>query len=200
MPTSTQASSEPAGRTFTRHARQQQIIDVTVRLLAEHGHAGVSLSQIATGAGVSKPTVLYYFADKAAVVQAAHDHVLQSMVAEVGEAVDAATTTERPAAYVRSMLRHFSDHPHHARASIEALTHSEEERDTAARWRPLADLLRAAREARGARGGDGPDERTAALIVGGAIDAIIVERLRDPDYASDAAAEDLVQLVERHLL
>lgn len=182
--------------TFTQRARRAQIIDVTIALLAENGYAGISLARIAERAGVTKPTVLYHFSDKADVVRAAYEHVLSALVTEVGEAVDAAEVIDRPAAYVRSMIRYLSEHPMHTRTSIEALTHADQQRDTAERWRPLADLLVAAGQARGT---DGPrDARTAALVLGGAIDAIVLEKLHDPEYDTAAAAEELVALLDGH--
>ncbi|QFG22791.1 hypothetical protein F7P10_18370 [Actinomadura sp. WMMB 499] len=63
-----------------------------------------------------------------------------------------------------------------------------------ARWGPLAEILHGAREARGL--GPGPDTRTPAIIVGGAIDGIVDERLHDPGYDAEAAAGSLVAMLE----
>ncbi|MUL41489.1 TetR/AcrR family transcriptional regulator [Streptomonospora sp. PA3] len=192
-------TGETGRQTFTRSARRDQIIGVAIGLLAEHGYAGVSLSQIAERAGVTKPTVLYHFSDKADIVRAAYEHVLTALVTEVGAAVDAAEVADRPAAYVRSMIAHLSEHPLHIRTSIEALTRIGNDADPSARWRPLADLLAAARQARES-GRDRRDDRTDALIIGGAIDAIVVEKLHDPDYDSAQAAEEVVGLIETRFI
>ncbi|MER7244474.1 helix-turn-helix domain-containing protein [Kribbella sp. NPDC000426] len=70
--------------------------------------------------------------------------------------------------------------------------------DSKARWSSVADLLSAARAARGITGET--DLRSAALVIGGGIDAIVSESLSDPEYDASAAAEVLVGVVEGGLL
>ncbi|WP_106396489.1 TetR/AcrR family transcriptional regulator [Actinocorallia populi] len=181
---------------FIEQARRDQLIGVTVDLVAERGYAAASLARIAQAAGLTKGAVLYHFASKDAVVAAAHAHVLNALVADVGAAVDAAPADRAPAAYVRRMIGHLTEHPDHARMIIEAMINVDRP-DAEARWRPLAALLRSAREARGLA--PGTDPRTLALIVGGAIDAIIGERLQDAAYDTEAAAEALVTMLETAL-
>lgn len=183
-------------RTFTRQARREQFIDATLALLTEHGYAGVSLSKIAERAGVSKPTVLYHFHDKAAVVRAAYGYVLAALVEDVGAAVDAAAVPDRPAAYVRSMVRHFSEHPRHVRTIVEAFTYGEAEHDPSARWRPLAEILCAADRSRSHCANTHEDYRNAALFIGGAIDAIVLEKSRDPEFDAANAADEIVRLMD----
>ncbi|MBM6590458.1 TetR/AcrR family transcriptional regulator [Brevibacterium sp. RIT 803] len=194
------AEDKTKGRqsTFTQRARRAQIIDVTIELLAEHGFSGVSLSQIADRAGVTKPTVLYHFTDKATLVRGAYQHVLDAMVSSVGEAIDAAEVTDRPSAYVRSLVTHYVNHPSHTRVSVEALIHGGARTDSSARWKPVAELLKSAREARGVKSPS--DSRTAALIIGGAIDAVVGEALEDPGYDAAAASEEIVDLIEQRFL
>lgn len=62
----------------------------------------------------------------------------------------------------------------------------------------VAELLAAARVARGLT--TELDLRSAALMIGGGIDAIVAESLRDPAYDAIAAAELLVGVVERGFL
>ncbi|RRR98749.1 TetR/AcrR family transcriptional regulator [Glycomyces terrestris] len=174
--------------------RQAQIIEKTVELVAEKGYAGVSLAGIAERAGITKPAVLYHFPSKSAVVDAAYEHVLQELVSHVGAAVEAASAEDGPAAYAISMIEHLSVNRHHTRMIIEALGNSDAERDSAARWRPLAQLVQTARSARGLA--PDPDSRTTALIVGGAIDSIVTEKLQDPDYDTGAAAARLAALID----
>ncbi|WP_159944968.1 MULTISPECIES: TetR/AcrR family transcriptional regulator [unclassified Nocardiopsis] len=188
------ASREP---TLTERARRAQLIDVTVGIIAEHGNAGASLARIAEGAGITKAAVLYHFGSKDAVVRAAHESVLAQLVEHVGGAVERADPAGAPAAYVRSMVGHLKEHPRHIRVIIAAVAGSDAHR-SAERWGPLADLMRAARRARGAV--SDPDLRTAALIVGGGIDAIVAEYLDHPDYDPLPAAEQLVDMMERAVL
>jgi TetR/AcrR family transcriptional regulator len=72
-----------------------------------------------------------------------------------------------------------------------ALGHSPEDR-----WRPLADIIDASVRTRGTAG---VDSRTLAIIVGGGIDAIVTERLHDPNYDSVAAAESLAAMLDAAL-
>lgn len=180
--------------TLIERARRAQLIGVTIELVAERGYAGASLAAIAERAGITKAAVLYHFPTKVAVVRAAHEHVLSALVDDVARAVDAADVADRPAAYVRAMVGHLREHPRHTRMITEAMVHDDVEHDPAARWRPLAELVDAARLARGA-GGD-TDVRTTAIIVGGGVDAIVAERLRDPDYDTAAAAEQLIRMLD----
>ncbi|GIJ78382.1 DNA-binding transcriptional regulator, AcrR family [Micromonospora phaseoli] len=183
--------------TLTERARRAQLIEVTIELVAAKGYAGASLAAIAERAGITKAAVLYHFPTKAAVVRAAHEHALSALVGEVATAVEAAGPEDGPAAYIRSMVGHLRKHPRHTRMIIEAMTHDEGDHDPAARWRPLAELITVAGHARGASA-DG-DARTTAIIIGGAIDAIVSEQLHDPDYDTAAAADLLVELLGRKL-
>ncbi|MFB9659538.1 TetR/AcrR family transcriptional regulator [Glycomyces mayteni] len=179
--------------TLTERARRSQLMEVTVELVADRGYAGASLAAIAERAGITKAAVLYHFPSKAAVVRAAHEHVLGALVEEVGAAVAEAGPDQAPAAYVRSMIGHLREHPRHTRMIIEAMVHGDADHDPADRWRPLADLLRAAENAIGPR--TDADLRTLAIITGGAVDAVVAERLADPDYDTAAAADHIVALV-----
>ncbi|WP_432985403.1 hypothetical protein [Dactylosporangium sp. CA-233914] len=89
------------------------------------------------------------------------------------------------------MIGHLREHPGHTRMIVEAMGHGDGDHDPEARWRPLAEIITVARDARGVPTGDA---RTTAVIIGGAIDAIVAERLRDPRYDTAAAAEQLVQM------
>jgi AcrR family transcriptional regulator len=184
--------------TFTEEARRAQLIDVTIELVAERGYAAASLGRIAESAGITKAGVLYHFPSKQALVEVAHQHVLSEVVTAVGAAVDAAAPADGVAAYIRSMVGHLRERPRHVRMLIEAMTSVAPLTDSKARWSAVADLLSAARAARGLTGEI--DLRSAALVIGGGIDAIVAESLDDPQYDATTAAELLVGMVERGLL
>ncbi|WP_460497557.1 TetR/AcrR family transcriptional regulator [Glycomyces tarimensis] len=190
-------SREPGELTLTERARRRQLIDVTIELVADRGYAGASLARIAERAGITKAAVLYHFPTKAAVVDAAHEHVLTALTDHVAAAVEAADAAEAPAAYIRGMVGHLHDHPRHTRMIVEAMSNGEGRYDPAERWRPLARLLGEAKDSLGARAD--LDLRTLAIIVGGAIDAIVAEQLGDPDYDTLAAADQLADLVRTAL-
>jgi AcrR family transcriptional regulator len=180
--------------TFIEQARRQQLVGVTISLLAEHGFAGTSLGRIAAAAGLSKAAVLYHFTTKDAVVSAAYDAVVEELVTAVGEAVAVADPAERPSAYLLTMIGHLVDRPEHAHVMIEALAGQRPPASAAAtqpeqRWRPVVELVQGAREARGLPPID--DARTVAIAVGGAIDAVVAEKLLDPAYDTELAVETL---------
>lgn len=184
--------------TFTEEARRAQLIDVTIELVAEHGYAASSLGRIAEKAGITKAGVLYHFPSKQALVEAAYEQVLSGLVATVGAAVEAAEPADRPAAYIRSMIGHLRERPRHVRMIIEGITSGTSPADSKARWSAVAELVSAARAARGLTGA--MDARSAALLIGGGIDSIVSESLADLSYDAAAAAELLVEVTERGLL
>ena len=180
--------------TFTEEARRAQLVDVTIELVADRGYAAASLGRIAESAGITKAGVLYHFPSRQALVEAAYQHVLAAVVATVGTAVGAAGPADGVSAYVRSMVGHLRERPRHVRMLIEAMTSVAPLTDSKARWSAVADLLAAARAARGLT--EPVDLRSAALLIGGGIDAIVAESLADPAYDAAAAAALLVDVVE----
>ncbi|MGW7685680.1 TetR/AcrR family transcriptional regulator [Kribbella sp. NPDC054772] len=184
--------------TFTEEARRAQLVDVTIGLVSERGYAAASLGRIAESAGITKAGVLYHFASKQALVEAAHEQVLSALVATVAGAVEAAAPADGPAAYIRSMVGHLRERPRDVRMLVEAMMSVAPLTDSKARWSAVAELLSAARVARGLT--EAIDQRSAAIVIGGGIDAIVAESMRDPAYDALAAAELLVEVVERGLL
>ena len=102
------ADREP---TPTERVRREQLIDVTIDLIAANGYQGTSLAGIAAAAGITKAAVLYHFTAKDALVRAAHETVLAALDREVAAAVDAAGAADGPAAYVRACLLYTSPSP-----------------------------------------------------------------------------------------
>ncbi|HIW63691.1 MAG TPA: TetR/AcrR family transcriptional regulator [Candidatus Stackebrandtia excrementipullorum] len=183
-------------RTLTEQARRRQLIDVTIGLVAERGYSQTSLARIAEGAGLTKAAVLYHFPTKQALVQAAHGHVLDALTGDVAAAVESAPPADGPAVYVQAMVRHLHEHPRHTRMIIEAMPHADAQHRPEDRWGPLAQIIEAAAQARGTTN---IDARTLALIIGGAVDALVNERLHDPHYDVVNGAEQLALIVEATL-
>jgi AcrR family transcriptional regulator len=188
MPTIPRRVRQASGRpeTPTEQARRAQLIAVTIAVIAEHGYARCSLQRIADAAGITKAAVIYHFATKQDVIRAAYAVVIEAMIAYVGEQIEAATTTPgRVEAYLSAMIGYLGAHPQHVRLIVEALdetnaTGIDDRANPEARWKPLAILIDAAR-ADGAYPRD-LDARTLAVILGGALDAILMESLRDPSF------------------
>ena len=67
MPTSsTPAPSDTPQPRVSRIQRlnRKRILDAALKVFSQHGYRGATLDQIADGAGLSKPNILYYFAGK----------------------------------------------------------------------------------------------------------------------------------------
>jgi AcrR family transcriptional regulator len=191
-----------AGRplTLTERARRAQLIRVTIDLVATHGYAGTSLARIAEAAEISKAAVLYHFPSKDAVVRAAYATVIDQLTAQVGSAVEAETGAAALRAYIRSLIAYLRGSPAHARMIIEAIgaeAGGTDSPNAASRWQSVAALIDGARAAGDYR--DEPESRTTAVIVNGAIDAVVAEQLADPGFDSAQAAEAIVDLVDRAL-
>jgi AcrR family transcriptional regulator len=206
MPTTPLAVREASGRppTVTEQARRAQLVEVTIRLIAEHGYAGCSLQRIAESAGITRAAVIYHFASKRAVIRAAYDAVIAGLTGYVRAQIEDASTPEAKVdAYVRGLIGYMVAHPNHVRVIIEALDDDHDtgitDRPTSpARWEPLAALIDAAKAARAYR--KGVDARTLAIVLGGAIDAVVAESLADATFDLDAAAGTVVDMLHRSAL
>lgn len=193
MARSTSGERRPS---FIEQARRAQLIDATVALVARHGYAGTSLARIAEAAGISKATVLYHFPSRDAVVRAAYGSVIETLTTHVGAAVAPASGAAAVEAYIRSLVGFLHDKPERARVITEVIVGDDEVTDTpgsAGRWRPVADLIRAAQAAGDYR--EDADPRVTAIMVNGAIDGIVAERLADPGFDTPAAAEQLIRML-----
>jgi AcrR family transcriptional regulator len=191
--------SRPSERplTYTEQARRAQLIGVTIDLVARHGYAGTSLARIAEAAGISKAAVLYHFPSKDAVVRAAYAEVIDGLTTHVGGAVAAESGAGAVRAYVRSLVGHLAAHPDHTRMVVEAIGGDTGVSDTPqapSRRAAVAGLIEAAVAAGDYRAGT--DATSVAVIVNGAVDAIVAERLTDPSFDAAGAADHLIDLLD----
>lgn len=178
--------------------RREQLIEVTIELVGDQGYAAATLGRIAEAVGLSKASVLHHVPSVAELLAAAYEQVLTSLVAEMGGAVEEASAEDRPFVYVTAMIGYFREHPRHTRVASEALVHQGLPGESRERWEPLAQLLEQARTARGLP--PAGELRTAALAIGGGIDAIVREQQLDPSYDSARAAELLAGALESAVL
>ncbi|MDB6111562.1 MAG: transcriptional regulator, TetR family [Pedosphaera sp.] len=90
---------------------QQQILAAALRLFASRGYAGTSVQDIVAAARVTKPTLYYYFANKAALYQAlvtsAHDERYRLMRAA---AKPAATLEQQLVEILTALFDYTRDH------------------------------------------------------------------------------------------
>lgn len=208
MPTQNNDSPAPTSRrprhadrelTFAERARREQLISVTIDLIALNGAARTSLQNIADAASITKAAVLYHYPTKNDVIRAAYEVVRSGLIAHMRARIEVAPTPGAAIqAYLTSQLEYLSENPRHVRVMAEAFTDPDagvtEHRDTQARWRPLADLITRAQTA--GEYNTHIDARTHAIMFGGAVDALTVETLSNPDFSLSQGSTALLDLLE----
>lgn len=100
---------------------RRRLLNSTATLMAKHGFAGVSVSEIATDAGVTKGGLFHHFSSKQALIAAVFDDELEqlSLMIEEELAHDPGGYGRFTRAYIRATLLACTD-----KASASALTFS----------------------------------------------------------------------------
>lgn len=114
----------PLARSYRSTAqRRQEIVDATVRVLAEQGFAATSFSRIREAADLSSTRMIsYHFDSKAALMQAVVEQVVQEAAAVMVPAMEAQDTwSGKLAAYIDANLSFLAEHRLAARAVIEVI-------------------------------------------------------------------------------
>lgn len=185
--------------TITEQARRAQLIAVTIDVIAEHGYAGCSLQRIADAAGITKAAVIYHFASKNLVIQAAYEAVIASLTEYMWIRMQAATSAAGTVdAYVISLIGYMDMNPRHVRMIVEALdndTGIEDRPTSASRWKLLAGLIDTAKRAGSYR--EDVDSQMLAIILGGAIDAVVAQSLSDPAFDLNRATAVVLDILHR---
>lgn len=103
--------------------RRAEIVDATVRVLAEQGFAAASFARIREVAGLSSTRMIsYHFADKAALMQSLVEHVVRQAAAVMVPAMEAESTwSGKLSAYLSANLRFLAQNRLAARAVIEVI-------------------------------------------------------------------------------
>jgi AcrR family transcriptional regulator len=121
-----------------RRAVHDAALDATAALVREHGLASVTMSQIASAAGIGRATLYKYFPDVEAILVAWHDRLITGHLRLLSEARDAAATT---AGQLEAVLEAFAliQYQHHDTELPAALLHRGEH--VARARRQLRDLI-----------------------------------------------------------
>jgi AcrR family transcriptional regulator len=121
-----------------RRAVHDATLDTTAALVREHGLASVTMSQIASAAGIGRATLYKYFPDVEAILVAWHDRLITRHLRLLAEARDAAAT---PVGQLEAVLEAFAliQHQHHDTELPVALLHRGEH--VAQARRQLQDLV-----------------------------------------------------------
>ncbi|ACU39345.1 MULTISPECIES: TetR/AcrR family transcriptional regulator [Actinosynnema] len=133
------AAASPGRPQATRPRRtaatKQKLFDAALRLVGERGAAGVTVDEIAAGAGVAKGTVYYNFGSKDALVDAMLRHGVD-LLAERLRVSEDAEPPEAVAALVEGMLGFFGEYPAFAQLLVSELWR------TPGQWHGTLSLLR----------------------------------------------------------
>jgi AcrR family transcriptional regulator len=151
-----------------RRAVREAAVDATARLVAEHGLASVTMSQIAAEAGIGRATLYKYFPDIEAVLIAWHERQVSAHLDQLAHIADQpGSPGQRLEACLHGYARMIRGRPHGA--DISALLHRGEHVEQAHEL--LTELL-AGLLAQAARSGDVRDDVTPAELAAYCVHAL----------------------------
>ncbi|MEU8355144.1 TetR/AcrR family transcriptional regulator [Nonomuraea sp. NPDC048882] len=189
---------QPESRTFIEEARRAQIIACAIEVIAEHGYAHATMARIAKQAKISSGVISYHFGGK--------DQLIQAVVAEVAKlAIDLMlprilaqpSATEALHAYIEGNLEFMRLHRKPLLALVEIVTHAQGGESGQGPYAEQAEVAITDLEKIldwGRRTGEFRDfhQRTMAIAIRGAIDAVPGRLLHDPDFDLDLLTRELV--------
>ncbi|MEM9851273.1 MAG: TetR family transcriptional regulator C-terminal domain-containing protein [Pseudomonadota bacterium] len=120
------AALKPATKPqFTRIQREKRaaIFDAALDAFAEYGLDGATLDQIARGAGLSKPNVIYYFDSKVAIYTELLESLLDVWLAPLVALGDGPDPVAEFLAYVDRKLEMSRTHPRESRLFAREVLH-----------------------------------------------------------------------------
>ncbi|OYW61322.1 MAG: TetR family transcriptional regulator [Rhodobacterales bacterium 32-66-7] len=117
MPVSARPKSRPPSRPRSRiqQKNRDSILDAALEVFSLHGFRGATLDQIAEGAGLSKPNLLYYFPSKEAVHTALLTGLLDTWLDPLRAMDPDGDPVREILAYVRRKLDLARDYPRESR-------------------------------------------------------------------------------------
>ena len=102
-------------RTRIQQRNSQAILEAALEVFSQHGFRGATLDQIAEGAGLSKPNLLYYFPSKEAVHTALLSKLLDTWLDPLRAMDPAGDPGTEIMGYVRRKLELSRDYPRESR-------------------------------------------------------------------------------------
>jgi AcrR family transcriptional regulator len=191
--------------TAARTSKPERILSAARRLLAERGHAAVTISEIAREAGVSRGLLHYYFESKEHILaQVVRQNVEQSIEETSGLLREAVSRDE----LIRQFLRAYQEavgrgtgYALYFEAFVQGRVHETVRAELAdlfqARRDSLADALRAAEE-RGHVKLAGEPRGVASLILALG-DGVALQYLADPEMPILEAGQAVMPLISELL-
>jgi AcrR family transcriptional regulator len=187
---------------LSRDDRMEQTLGVAHLLFAEHGYAAVTMDEIATAVGVTKPLLYNYFGNKERLYIACMERAGDALTATVAQAVAATSSpSDALSAGVRAFFA-FLDSDRSAWAVLfdETLPHAGEVADRVAeyRWR-IAELVAGsmlAQMPKDRREATRVEVEALSTALLGAAEALARWWLRTEALSAEAAAELLIATIE----
>lgn len=105
----------PRPKTRIQQKNSQTILDAALDVFSSFGYRGATLDQIADGAGLSKPNLLYYFPSKEAIHQALLSQLLVAWLDPLRQMNPDGDPLAEVMAYVRRKLELSRDFPRESR-------------------------------------------------------------------------------------
>ncbi|MFJ1751955.1 TetR/AcrR family transcriptional regulator [Kitasatospora sp. NPDC088134] len=190
------------GRTFTESARRRQIVAAAIEVIADAGYAKASYARIAEQAGLSSTGMIsYHFKGKgdllrevvAEVIRVAEAYMLPRIEAQTGP-------RERQRVFITSNIELAAVHPKEMAALLEVLNlqGDDAQDEFAASRKAVMEFQEQRVRAAQASGAFGPfDARVLVTAVQGAIDALLVRVLHEPELDAAACGRELADLFDR---
>lgn len=182
--------------TVTEAARRAQIVDATIRTIAEHGFASASYARIAKRAGISSTGLIsYHFASK-------HDllaEVATGIIRDIGQHMhvlmqSASTPTEALTIYIEGTVGFMRDHPERMRALLDIFMNGGLSWDGASEQSALSGIERILIWGQETGEFRDFDIRVMATTIQRSIDGIPFVQQTDPALDLDAWADEIVSL------
>ncbi|GAA0780985.1 HTH-type transcriptional regulator RutR [Roseibium denhamense] len=111
----TAAASKPVGLSRIQEKNRNLILEAALGEFSRYGFSGATVERIAAEAGMSKSNLLYYFASKEAIYNAALAHILDVWLAPLKTLDANGDPAEELAAYIRQKIEISASFPEASR-------------------------------------------------------------------------------------
>lgn len=108
-------AEKPRRRTRIQTEKRELILDAALEIFSQHGFRGATIDQIADGAGMSKPNLLYYFRSKEEIHITLMQRLLTTWLAPLRELDDVGDPISELRSYIRRKLEMARDYPRESR-------------------------------------------------------------------------------------
>lgn len=108
-------AEKPRRRTRIQTEKRELILEAALEIFSQHGFRGATIDQIADGARMSKPNLLYYFRSKEEIHITLMQRLLTTWLAPLRELDDVGDPISELRSYIRRKLEMARDYPRESR-------------------------------------------------------------------------------------